>query len=68
MKSKKQITLEDLITPDVIRAKEQIMLEWVLDTANEFYKIPENIKAFEAWLKNKNNKENVNYESTNNNF
>ena len=65
MKSKKQITLEDLITPDVIRAKEQIMLEWVLDTANEYYKIPENVQAFEAWRKNKNNKENFNYESNN---
>ena len=34
-------------------AKEYVMLERILDKAHSFYKNPENVKAFEAWKKNK---------------
>lgn len=35
------------------RAKERVMMERVLDNAKAFYQNPENLKAFEAWKKNK---------------
>lgn len=35
------------------RAKERVMLERLLDSAKAFYQDTENLKAFEAWKKNK---------------
>lgn len=35
------------------RAKERVMLERLLDNAKAFYRNPENLQAFEAWKKNK---------------
>ena len=35
------------------QAKERVMLERVLDHARDFFKVPENQQAFEAWKKNK---------------
>ncbi len=35
------------------RAKERVMLERLLDNAKAFYRNPENLRAFEAWKKNK---------------
>ncbi len=43
--------LDALTDPEY--AKESVMLERVLDKAREFYKVPKNLQAFEAWLKNK---------------
>ena len=41
----------DLIFLD--RAKEQVMLKRIFDNALCFYKNPDNIRAFEAWQKNR---------------
>ncbi len=35
------------------RAKERVMVERLLANANAFYKNQENLRAFEAWKKNK---------------
>lgn len=35
------------------RANERVMLERLLDNAKAFYQKPENLKAFKAWKKNK---------------
>lgn len=35
------------------RAKERVMVERLLANANAFYKNQENLQAFEAWKKNK---------------
>jgi len=42
----------DALTAEA-NAKERVMLERVLKNAKESYKNPENRRAFEAWLKNK---------------
>ena len=38
---------------DASSASERVMIERVFDKAVAFYKNPENIQAFEAWKKNK---------------
>lgn len=35
------------------RSEERIMLERLIDNAKAFYRNPENLQAFEAWKKNK---------------
>ena len=50
-------TKEDTFAIEV-KAKEQVMLELVLDSAKAFYQDPKNVKAFEAWKKNKEDSKN----------
>ena len=51
MKRKGQGELDAFTDPEV--AKERVMLEWLLDQAKSFYSVPENLRAYEAWKKNK---------------
>lgn len=53
-------TKEDTFAIEV-KAKEQIMLERILDSAKAFYQDPENQKAFEAWKKNKEDPKNADH-------
>lgn len=39
---------------DLSHARETVMLQRILECAREFYRSPENIKAFEKWLDLKN--------------
>jgi hypothetical protein len=40
-------------TAEITRENEHVMLKWVFDKARDFYKNPNNLRAFEAWKKNK---------------
>jgi len=40
-------------TIDLSVAREQVMIERLFDMAVVFYKDPDNLRAFEAWQKNK---------------
>ena len=41
------------VTPDLSSARERVMLERLFDKAIGFYKDPNNLQAFKAWQKNK---------------
>ena len=51
MTTKQQTTFDSLVPCD--QAAQRVMFERVLGRAREFYKVPENLEAFEAWRQNK---------------
>ena len=46
--------MENIVFGGMVKADEELLCRWILDYAKEFYKKPENQRAFEDWLAKRN--------------